>query len=330
MPDTDLVEGCGPLAGRTLAVVRGGAWGTRVAEQIRERGGEPVIIELLRIAPPRDSQALEEAVADWNGGHFDWLVITSANGADAFADAGGRHRDGSRIAAVGPATAGALERRGLQPDLVPDTRYSGSGIAATILDAVPRTASFLLPVSEIASETVERELRAAGHRVQRVDAYRTVDVAPDAATMQRVTAMQRATRGSIDAILVTSGSAARAITRHLTSLLPDPTASPGQRAPLDRPSLQRSPQAHAPRTRSSQVHAPMLAAIGEPTASALQAAGWRADVIAETHTIPGLLDAVTDALADACTAGRVDAEPPRPPVDSPATDSLDCAEGAPS
>ncbi|WP_449278066.1 uroporphyrinogen-III synthase [Leucobacter sp. GX24907] len=298
MPDSDLTEGRGPLAGRTLAVVRGGAWGARVAEQIRERGGEPVIIELLRIAPPRDSRPLEDAVAHWNGGHFDWLVITSANGADAFADAGGRHRDGSRIAAVGPATAAALERRGLQPDLVPDTRYSGSGIVAAILDAVPRAASFLLPVSEIASETVERELRESGHRVQRVDAYRTIDVAPDAATMRRVTTMQRATSGGIDAILVTSGSAARAITRHLTSLLPDPTAS----------------------------SAPMLAAIGEPTASALQAAGWQADVIAETHTISGLLDAV----ADASTAERVDSEPSWPPTEPPQTDSLDCAEGAPS
>lgn len=258
-------EGRAPLAGRAILIPWGGARGESTAEAVRARGGEPVVAELLRIAPPRDPRALAASAERWNRGEFDWLVVTSANGAEAFVAAGGRARAGSRVAAVGPATAAALERCGLPAELVPETRFTGAGLAETLAAVAPEPASFLLPFSEIASETVERELRAAGHRVHRVDAYRTVAAAPSQSTIRRLAS------GGIDAILVTSGSAARSVAQHLGGALAL-AARGGAR--------------------------PRLAAIGGPSADALRDCGLSADVVAETHTVPGLLDALAAAYAD--------------------------------
>ena len=48
---------------------------------------------------------------------YDWVVVTSPNGADCFARR--RHGRLPRVAAIGPGTAEALAAHGIRPDLVP-------------------------------------------------------------------------------------------------------------------------------------------------------------------------------------------------------------------
>ena len=57
---------------------------------------------------------------------YDWILFTSKNGVERFMD---RARDigAARVAAVGPSTAHALARRGLQVSLIPD-RFSAEGL----------------------------------------------------------------------------------------------------------------------------------------------------------------------------------------------------------
>ena len=57
----------------------------------------------------------EPAHVDTSG--YDWVIVTSPNGADLFAQR--RRGDHARIAAVGPGTAETLRRPGIEPDLVP-------------------------------------------------------------------------------------------------------------------------------------------------------------------------------------------------------------------
>ncbi len=260
MTDADRANRAG-LAGVRVLITRGGAAGERDAAEVRGLGGEPLLAPLTDIAPPADSGPLRDAAAAWNRGDYDWLLMTSANAADAFAAAGARALQSdtpaasasARIAAVGPATADALRAHGLDPDLVPPADYSAVGLAAALLE-LPLDGSlrFLLPVSELADRTLETALQGAGHRVDRVTAYRTLPAPRDTAIEERVA------RGEIDVILVLSGSGAHEVARRF--------------APLP------------PRVR--------LAAIGAPSARALAEHGLVADIVAEPHTVSNLLDRV--------------------------------------
>ena len=67
-------------------------------------------------------------------GSYDWVVLTSPNGAERFC-AGlrdGRDLAGVRLAAIGPGTAAVLAEHPLVADLVPE-RF----VAESLLDAFP-------------------------------------------------------------------------------------------------------------------------------------------------------------------------------------------------
>ena len=81
-----------------------------LVERLEALGLEVVECPLIEIDP------LEEpAHVDTSG--YDWVIVTSPNGADLFAQR--RRGDHARIAAVGPGTAETLRRLGIEPDLVP-------------------------------------------------------------------------------------------------------------------------------------------------------------------------------------------------------------------
>jgi uroporphyrinogen-III synthase len=79
-----------------------------VAERVAALGHEPVLVELIRTEP------LGDEPVDARG--YDWLVVTSANGAH---ELGRRGVQANRIAAIGPATAAALRGHGVRVDFVP-------------------------------------------------------------------------------------------------------------------------------------------------------------------------------------------------------------------
>ena len=141
-----------------------------VAARVEALGHDAVFCELIRIEP------LGDEPVDASG--YDWLVVTSANGAH---ELGRRGVTATRIAAVGPATAAALREQGLQVDLVPET-YSQEGLRDVLQGRLLLAA-------------------AAGARRDVLDAdflplYRTIEVP------QEVDA---------DVALLMSGSAARAL-----------------------------------------------------------------------------------------------------------------------
>ncbi|WP_416443516.1 uroporphyrinogen-III synthase [Leucobacter sp. HNU] len=247
-----------PLTDRRILLPRGGVWGERVAAEVRRRGGVPVTGQLIELADPDDAEPLRAAVEAWNRGDYEWLAVTSANAAAALVRAGARPRADSRVAVVGPSTAEALQQHDFRIAVMPARNYSGEGLATSMLAALGAgPGEVLLPVSDQAGTGLEEALRDAGHWVSRVTAYRTVEVAPDPAHASALA------EGGFDAVLVTSGSVARALAA-------------------------ACPVIHA-ETR--------VAAIGGPTAQALVDAGLRADTVAPMHTVDGLLDALSAAFA---------------------------------
>lgn len=84
---------------------------------------------------------------------------------------------GARLAAVGTATAGALEARGIGPVL------AGGGSAEDLLAALPRSLegwTVLLPCGEDASPELPEELHRRGARIASVVVYRKVPRPRDA------------------------------------------------------------------------------------------------------------------------------------------------------
>jgi uroporphyrinogen III methyltransferase/synthase len=132
---------------------------------------------MTRILPPEDYGPLDEAVTA--AGSFDWIMFTSANAVDSFMGrllAGpGDVRDlkGVKLAAVGPATAAAIEARGLRVDLVPEAY-----VAESLVDALGASGRLdgtrvLLARAAVARDVLPDSLRAAGASVDVVEAYRT-------------------------------------------------------------------------------------------------------------------------------------------------------------
>ncbi|WP_240792330.1 MULTISPECIES: uroporphyrinogen-III synthase [unclassified Salinibacterium] len=183
-----------------MLIPRGGEFGDRLAAGVRALGGVPLVAPLIDFGEPDDRRPLEDAIARLAAGAYDWLVVTSATTAEALGEVLAALPSTTRVAAVGPATAAALEARGAEVHLTPANDHSALGLLAEWPDDSGRV---LLPQSEIAAETLEAGLRDRGLTLDVVTAYRTVAVELDPAMRKTVRA------GVIDAILLTSGSTAR-------------------------------------------------------------------------------------------------------------------------
>jgi uroporphyrinogen-III synthase len=110
-----------------------------------------------------------------------WVIFTSVNAVRRFM---GELRDAralgsTLVAAVGPATADALRRAGVDPDLVPVEHWA-PGLIAEFPDhhAGPSANRVLFPCADQAPPTIPEALAEKGWDVRRVEAYRTVALPP--------------------------------------------------------------------------------------------------------------------------------------------------------
>jgi uroporphyrinogen-III synthase len=161
-----------------VVVTRPEGQSRELALRLEELGHEVVLCPLVRIEP------LGDEPVDVTG--YAWVIVTSANGADELA----RRMRGRpvRVAAVGPATAAALARHGLDADLVARTSTQEG-----LLAELPRPAGrVLVAAAEGARRLLVDELDA-----DFVALYRTVELRPD-----------EPPEG--DLVVLASGSAARA------------------------------------------------------------------------------------------------------------------------
>jgi uroporphyrinogen III methyltransferase / synthase len=140
--------------------------------RVESLGHEAVFRELIRVEP------LGDEPVDACG--YDWLVVTSRNGAHELARRG---VTANRIAAIGPATAEALRSHGLRVDLVAAT-HTQEGLR----DELPEGTLLLA-----AAEGARRGVLDADF----LPLYRTVELQPDVP--------------AVDVALLMSGSAARSL-----------------------------------------------------------------------------------------------------------------------
>jgi len=182
------------LQGKRVLVTRPAHQATDFILALRDLGAEPLSFPTIEIRPVADTYPLDSAIRRlraWAGKEvltsqeappYDWLVLTSANGVEAFwaalqrAGLDSRCLASLRIAAIGPATAAALQQRSILPDLVPEV-YTAEGILAAF-DAFGSLAGqrFLLARADIARKALAEGLLERGAQVEELAAYQTVPI----------------------------------------------------------------------------------------------------------------------------------------------------------
>lgn len=201
----------GPLHGRRVVVTRARAQAQALVDLLEDAGAEVLVFPTIEIADPESFEPVDAAIRRLDT--YAWVVFTSANAVDRFfarlAAVGTDPRAvaGLEVAAVGPATAAALERHGVEPGFVPD-EHVGEGLAAGLLErGLAEGMRVLLPRALEAREVLPTELGAHGVIVDVVPVYRTVPASGDPAVLERLKA------GEADAVTFTSSSTVRSFHR---------------------------------------------------------------------------------------------------------------------
>jgi uroporphyrinogen-III synthase len=254
-----------PLAHRRILITRTRQQASDLALQLEALGAEIVLIPTIDLAPPSSFDVLDNALAELSS--YDWLLFTSANAVRVFHDRLQARAEVlpqpltfPRIAAIGPATAKAVESVGLHVDLLPHA-FVAESLAEALLP-LARNARFLLVRAEEARDVLPNALTAAGAHLTIAAAYRNL-TPPDA-----IPALQRLLGSGTppDCITFTSSSTAR----NLLGLL--------ETAGLTLP----------PHTA--------LASIGPITSATLRELGYAPTLEAAEPTIPALTAAIAAFL----------------------------------
>src|SRR6266851_757371 len=155
-----------PLAGRRIAVTRAHEQAGDLTRELEALGAEVVAAPTIRIAPLADLAALRAALT--RVPPYDWIVFTSQNAVQVMCDRLPEWelapRDVARaaVAAIGPATAEALMRHGVVPDLVPDRFVAEAVVAALAARGDVRGKTVLLPRAREARDALPDGLRGLG------------------------------------------------------------------------------------------------------------------------------------------------------------------------
>jgi len=159
-----------------VVVTRAAHQSAELVERLQAIGATPVTLPVIDIVSPDDrGEALRsafEAIAS-----YDWLIVTSANTVDWLPVFEPPER--LRIAAIGSGTAARLRAEHYAVSLVPP-----AFVAESLLEVFPEgSGRVLLPRAAVARDVLPDGLRAKGWQVDVVDAYKTIDLQPDQASL---------------------------------------------------------------------------------------------------------------------------------------------------
>ncbi len=250
-----------PLFGKRIVVTRAANQAPALTEKLRELGADVIEMPATRIAR-LDLTQLREAIARLN--EYQWIIFTSQNAVAIFweqlvgAGLDARALAGLRIAAVGPATAGALLEHGIIVDVVPE-RFVAEALLEKLSERDDVAGSSILYVTaEGSREVLPDGLEEIGASVNHVLAYRSIVDGTGAARLVRALESH-----SADIVTFTSASSVRGYVDAVGEEL----------------------------SRGSPA-----ASIGPATSAAIRAAGIELKLEAEESTIDGLVDAIERAF----------------------------------
>ncbi len=200
-----------PLQGKSVVITRSHDQNESLRRLLEAQGAEVIEVPLLAITEPDDEGRERDTVLQ-RFHEFDWIVVTSPNGADRLvpflgaAIAAGDTDHFPHIAVVGAATQRSLN---VGVHLVADPAR-----AEVLVEMFPKgNGNVLVVQGNLADDFVESEITAKGWTVTRVVAYRTVQLQPEPE--------KRDVAVSADALLLASSSAVSAWCDAFGTLAPE-------------------------------------------------------------------------------------------------------------
>ncbi len=251
-----------PLQGLRILVGRARHQAGKLSTALEKLGAEVIEIPLIEIRPPKSYRPLDASLQNLTA--YDWLILTSVNGVDAFARRMNKLKikpsafKHLRIAAIGPATAKEIKDLGLKVHIVPKEYVAESVVESLKNDIAERRV--LLVRAKVARDVIPRELRKLGATVDVVEAYETG--IPKASRIE------------------------------LRRLMSDPQRRP-RIATFTSSSMAKNFAALA---RISDGDGLKFASIGPVTSETLRELGFPVDIEARVYTIPGLVEGIVRSL----------------------------------
>lgn len=193
-----------PLFGKRVVVTRTRAQAGKLSRALSAEGADVLELPTIRIEPPRDREAFAEGVA--HAHEYDWLVFTSPNGVERFFDAffsiyeDARSLGNPRIAVIGQGTAAKLKEYRFGVDLLPK-EFVAEGLVEAFKEHSIENLTVLWVRAEEARDVIFNGLIEQGAIVDECPAYRTV-----AETDDPTGAAEQLREGGADLITFTSAS----------------------------------------------------------------------------------------------------------------------------
>lgn len=165
-----------PLLGKRILVTRARGQASALSTLLEEAGAEVWEIPTIEIHGPASWSRLDRALRSL--ARYHWLVFTSVNGVAAFFNRlwklGRDLKDlkGLKVAAIGPATAGAVKEKGIRVDTIAE-EYVAEGLVRVLGREELKGKKILIPRAQKAREILVEELKRGGAQVDLVEAYRT-------------------------------------------------------------------------------------------------------------------------------------------------------------
>ena len=250
-----------PLAGLVVVVTRPALQSARFSALLTERGAAPVAFPTVAIEPvPLDADVRAALGAQ----PIDWVIYTSANAVDQALAQTGRLPQAA-TAAIGRATARAVEAAGIRVDAVPTTGADSEGLLALPAFAAPAGRRIVIFKGVGGRDALRAELARRGAAVVVAEVYRRVPAVPAAGSLEKLASVC-----AMDSAVVAVTSV-----ELLESL------------------LRLAPESRAPRLVEATLLVP-----GERVAAAARRHGWRGPVVvARSAEDEAMLDALIERRA---------------------------------
>lgn len=249
-----------PLSGKRILVTRARKQASTLSFRLAVLGAEVIELPAIEITQtPEHIQALDSAVT--RAHKYNWLVLTSVNGATLFFDRlqalGARleSHSGLNIASIGPETARAIENHGFSVAVTAST-YTAEGLLSSLSGMNLQGTRVMLARAEGSRPILPEGLTRLGATV---DEFCTYAAASPSRIPER--AIQRLRSGDVDIVTFASSSTVK----NLVSILE------GDVEPLK---------------------GTCIACIGPVTADTARELGLDVTIVAREHSIPGLIDAI--------------------------------------
>jgi uroporphyrinogen III methyltransferase/synthase len=254
------------LIGKRILITRAREQSGEFVAGLKKMSAEVIEFPTIEIVPPSSWKTLDRAIAQLKS--YDWILFTSVNGVNFFFQRlrerakDRRSLSGSKICAIGPATAEQLKKMRVHVDYIPE-EFIAESILRGFEKMEVRGKRILLARAKKARDILPEGLRGMGAEVDIAEAYRTVIPGGGAKRLK-----QLLETGKIDMITFTSSSTVS----HFIDL-------------LKKVGLKKLLQGVA------------IACIGPITAQTAMEYGMKVEIQPKEHTIPGLTKAIVEYFA---------------------------------